>query len=103
VSALAESLDAIGEQFGPRPLDAGPYTYLWIDALVVKCREDGCIVNIAAMIATAINREGRREISLAQTRVRSPKMAPDLRFFRSGRLFPCVMLGVCWEQTEPKP
>ena len=76
MSALAESLDAIGEQFGPRPLDAGPYTYLWIDALVVKCREDGCIVNIAAMIATAINREGRREILVSTDASQEPENGP---------------------------
>jgi transposase-like protein len=62
VSALAESLDAVVEQFRSRPLDNGPYTYLWIDALVLKCREGGRIVNVCAMIATAVNAEGHREI-----------------------------------------
>jgi transposase-like protein len=62
VSALAESLDQIVEQFRSRPLDNGPYNYLWIDALVVKCREGGRIVNVCAMIATAVNCDGHREI-----------------------------------------
>ena len=62
VSALAESLDAVVEQFRSRPLDNGPYTYLWIDALVLKCREGGRIVNVCAMIAPAVNAEGHREI-----------------------------------------
>jgi putative transposase len=62
VSALAESLDEVVEQFRSRPLDAGPYAYLWIDALVVKCREAGRIVNVCCMIATAVNSDGRREI-----------------------------------------
>ena len=62
VSALAASLDEIVEQFRSRPLDQGPYTYLWVDALVVKCREGGRIVNVVATIATAVNAEGRREV-----------------------------------------
>ena len=62
VSRLAQSLDEIVEQFRSRPLDQGPYTYVWIDALVVKCREGGRVVNVVATIATAVNRDGRREV-----------------------------------------
>lgn len=62
VSALAAALDEVVEQFRNRPLDAGPYTYLWVDALVVKCREGGRVVNVVATIATAVNSEGRREV-----------------------------------------
>ena len=62
VSALAVSLDEVVEQFRSRPLDAGPYTYVWIDALVIKCREGGRIVNLCVMIATAVNSDGHREI-----------------------------------------
>jgi putative transposase len=50
------------EAFRSRPLDAGPYTYVWIDALVLKCREAGRIANIAAVVATAVNSDGHREI-----------------------------------------
>jgi Transposase, Mutator family len=39
VSAMARSLDPIVEAFRNRLLDAGPYRYVWIDALVLKCRE----------------------------------------------------------------
>jgi putative transposase len=62
VSRLAKSLDEIVEQFRSRPLDQGPYTYLWIDALVVKCREGGRVVNVVATIATAVNSDGHREV-----------------------------------------
>ncbi|CAN5183498.1 hypothetical protein BH20ACT24_BH20ACT24_09360 [soil metagenome] len=34
VSSLARSLDESVEAFRSRPLDAGPYTYVWMDALV---------------------------------------------------------------------
>ena len=62
VSAMAKSLDPMVEAFRSRPLDAAPYRYVWIDALVIKCREGGRIVNVAVVCATGVNREGQREI-----------------------------------------
>lgn len=62
VSELCKSLDETVEAFRSRPLDAGPYTFVWMDALVVKVREGGRIVNVAAVIATGVNAEGHREI-----------------------------------------
>jgi putative transposase len=62
VSALAKSLDESVAAFRNRPLDAGPYTYVWIDALTQKCREGGRIVNVAALCASAVNADGHREI-----------------------------------------
>ena len=46
--------------FRTRPLDAGLYTFVWLDALSLKCREGGRIANVAAMIATAVNADGHR-------------------------------------------
>jgi putative transposase len=62
VSRLAGELDAKVAEFRERPLDTGPYRYLWIDALTQKVREGGRVVNVSAVIATAVNSEGRREI-----------------------------------------
>ncbi len=62
MSRLAAELDAKVAEFRERPLDAGPYRYLWIDALTQKVREGGRVVNVSAVIATAVNVEGRREI-----------------------------------------
>jgi transposase-like protein len=45
-------LDAKVAAFRQRPLDAGPQTLVWVDALVVKVREDGRLVNVHALIAT---------------------------------------------------
>jgi transposase-like protein len=61
VSAMAKELDTIVEAFRSRPLDAGPYTYVWLDALVLKVREGGRVVNVATVIATGVNNEGKRE------------------------------------------
>src|SRR3954470_1477767 len=39
VSELAKELDGVVKSFRERPL-SGPYKYVWLDALFVKCRED---------------------------------------------------------------
>ena len=44
---MAQHLDAQVEAFRNRPLDAGPYTFVWLDALTLKVREGGRIVNVA--------------------------------------------------------
>jgi len=62
VSRLAAELDGVVAEFKERPLDRGPYRYLWIDALTQRVREGGRVVNVAAVIATAVNSEGNREI-----------------------------------------
>jgi len=62
VSEMARELDQAVEAFRTRPLDRGPYTYLWLDALTQKVREGGRIVNVACVLATAVSAEGTREI-----------------------------------------
>ena len=62
VSEMASHLDAQVAAFRQRPLDAGPYTFVWIDALTVKVREDGRVVNVHALVATGVNADGHREI-----------------------------------------
>jgi transposase-like protein len=61
VSAMARELDTLVEAFRSRPLDAGPYTYTWLDALTQKVREGGRVVNVAVVVATGVNNEGQRE------------------------------------------
>jgi putative transposase len=62
VSQMATHLDAQVAAFRERPLDAGPYTFVWVDALTVKVREDGRVVNVHALVATGVNADGHREI-----------------------------------------
>jgi transposase-like protein len=62
VSVMAAELDEVVEQFRTRPLDAGPYTFLAADALVLKVREGGRVVNVHALIAVGVNGDGHREI-----------------------------------------
>ena len=62
VSRICGELDRVVDSFLDRPLDGGPYCYLWLDALSQKVREEGRIVNVSVAVATAVNTEGRREI-----------------------------------------
>jgi transposase-like protein len=62
VSVMAAELDDIVESFRNRRLDAGPYTFVWIDALTQKVREGGRTINVHCLIATGVNADGCREI-----------------------------------------
>jgi putative transposase len=62
VSVMAKELDEHVESFRTRPLDAGPYTFIAADALVLKVREGGRVVNVHALLATGVNADGHREI-----------------------------------------
>ena len=62
VSRICGELDSVVDSFLERPLDGGPYCYLWLDALNQKVREEGRIVNVSVVVATAVNAEGKREI-----------------------------------------
>ena len=62
VSVMAKELDAHVEDFRTRPLDAGPYTFLAADALTMKVREGGRVVNTHVLVATGVNADGHREI-----------------------------------------
>ena len=61
VSAVCGEIDARVHDFLFRPLE-GEWPYLWLDATYLKVREGGRVVSVAAIIAMAVNREGRREI-----------------------------------------
>ena len=62
VSRLCGELDELVEAWRTRPLADGPYPLMWIDALALKVREGGRVVATSALIATAVNHDGRREI-----------------------------------------
>jgi putative transposase len=62
VSEMAAHLDAQVEAFRNRPLDAAHYTFVWMDALVIKVREHGRTVNVHALVAVGVNADGGREV-----------------------------------------
>jgi len=61
VSKLCKDIDERVNAFLQRPLE-GAWPYLWLDATYLKQREGGRIVSVAAIIAVAVDTEGRREI-----------------------------------------
>jgi putative transposase len=62
VSEMATSLDSEVAAFRARPLEAGPYPHLWLDALAVRVSEGSRTVRRACVVATAVSAEGYREI-----------------------------------------
>jgi putative transposase len=62
VSRICAELDEVVEAWRSRPLDAGPYVFVWVDALAMKVREGGRVCNTAVLVATACNADGHREL-----------------------------------------
>ena len=81
VSEMARDLDEQVEAFRTRPLDAGPYTFVAADALVLKVREGGRVVNVHALLAAGVNRTGTGR-SWACRSPRAEDGAGWLAFFR---------------------
>ena len=65
VSLICEQLDEVVESFLGRPLDGGPYPYVWLDGLIQKVRESGRIVNVCVVMATGLN--AGRALSLGRS------------------------------------
>jgi transposase-like protein len=61
VSEIVADLDPAIEAFRQRPLTLA-YPYVWLDALVMKCREEGTGVNVSVVVATGVSSEGQREV-----------------------------------------
>lgn len=62
VSRLCEQLDPIVTAWNERPLGNEVYPFLIVDALVIRCRENGQVRPISALIATGIRASGEREV-----------------------------------------
>src|SRR5205085_5463323 len=61
VSRLCGEIDGKITAFLDRPIE-GEWPYLWLDATYLKVRDGGRIVSVAAIIAMAVDTDGRREI-----------------------------------------
>ena len=95
VSEMAKDLDSQVEAFRTRPLDAGPYTFVAADALVLKVREAGRTVNVHALLATGVNADGYREI-LGLHVTSAEDGAGWLGFFRD-----LTARGLLWSPWSP--
>jgi transposase-like protein len=76
VSRMAADLDEQVAAFRTRSLgEAGPFTFVAADALTMKVREDGRVVNAVVLVATGVNGDGHREVLGS----RSPRPRPGRR------------------------
>jgi transposase-like protein len=63
VSRMAAELDEQVTAFRTRPLgESGPFTFVAADALTMKVRENGRVVNAVVLVATGVNADGHREV-----------------------------------------
>lgn len=63
VSRMAKDLDEQVQAFRTRSLgDAGPFTFVAADALTMKVREDGRVVNAVVLVATGVDADGHRQV-----------------------------------------
>jgi putative transposase len=62
VSRLCAELDRSVRAFRERRLDEHRYPYVWLDAKVEKVREGGRILQMAILVAIAVNERGEREV-----------------------------------------
>ena len=102
VSRICEQLDEVVESFLGRPLDGGPYPYVWLDGLTQKVREGGRIVNVCVVVATGVNAEGQREI-LGMDVGASEDGAFWLAFLRSLTARGSQRGGTGYLRCSPKP
>ncbi len=61
VARLCAEIEERVDAFLNRPLK-GEWPYLWLDATYLKVRRAGRIVSVAAIVAVAVNTDGRREV-----------------------------------------
>ncbi len=63
VSRMAADLAEQVEAFRHRPLnETGPFTFVTADALTMKVRENGRVINAVVLLATGVNGDGHREV-----------------------------------------
>ena len=61
VSRICKELNEMVQHFRERPLQAC-YPYIWLDAIVLKVRENHRVVNLSLAIAIGVDQQGERHI-----------------------------------------
>jgi len=80
VSRMAADLDEQVAAFRARRLDeSGPFTFVAADALTMKVREAGRVINAVVLVATGVNGDGHREV--LGTKVVTAETAPAWNTF----------------------
>lgn len=61
VSRICSGLDEVVEQFRSCEI-TGTHPYMWLDATYIKVRENGRVMNMAAVVAVTVANDGRRKV-----------------------------------------
>ncbi len=94
VSRMAADLDEQVTAFCTRPLtDAGPFTFVAADALTMKVRENGRVVNAVVLVATGVNADGHREMLGLKVATSETPCRVDHLLRRPGRPRPDLRAG----------
>ena len=81
VSRIAADLDAQVQAFRTRPLgESGPFRFVAADALTMKAREQGQVVNAVVLVATGVNAHGHREVLGVKVATSETKQAWNVFF-----------------------
>jgi transposase-like protein len=98
VSRMAAELDEHVEQFRHGPLDAaGPFTFVAADALTMKVRERGRVINAVVLLATGVNGDGHREV--LGMRIATSKTGTACNEFFADRVPPGNAAGPTTQRT----
>jgi putative transposase len=98
VSRVCGELDELVAAWRNRPLDAGPYGFVWLDALSVKVREQGRVVNTAALVATGSTPPGTaRSLAWSWAPPRTAPAGPG----SCGAWSPVACPGSSWSSATP--
>ena len=94
VSEMAKELDAHVEEFHTRRIeDAGPFSFVATDALVLKVREGGRVVQVHALVATGVNP--------TDTGRSSAFKSPPAKAALAGLLRDLTACGCSWSSWSP--
>ena len=101
VSRMAADLDAQVAAFRTRPLgESGPFTFVAADALTMKVREQGRVVNAVVLVATGVNADGHREVLGVKVATSETKQAWNTFF---ADLVARGLSGVCLVTSDAHP
>jgi hypothetical protein len=78
---LSGEIDQRVNAFLSRPLE-GEWPYVWLDAAYIKVRRSERIVSVSAIVAVAVNLDGRREVLGIAVQLSEVELFWD-EFFRS--------------------
>ena len=101
VSRMATDLDQQVTAFRTRPLhEAGPFTFVAADALTMKVRENGRVVNAVVLVATGVNADGHREVLGVRVATSETRQAWNSFFADLVEAIAANLPGATWQRCR---